>query len=432
MTQASISFTGTASAMEIFYKQGKIGRTPSVETCIQWELKFGLYKLMQPRAIANDWIWIVDHFTCKGHYKCFVVFGVRMSDVLWREDMTLHSEDVVTLGIVPMEVSNGNTVKIQLEQILRDSGGVPPLAIIGDHGSDLYCGCRHFLEVCPEVILVHDIIHKIALAYERLLFDDTAWTTFIQACASCRKRLLLTKSADLAPPNQRSKSRFHNIDVLVDWADKFLNEAKSVGRLPSELEWLKSFSEEVDYWKELVQIGRITRDMIRQHGLQHDSYMQLSNRLIYLQLCPRAHDFACMAIDMIEEETVKLEPGMCIIGSSEIIESMFGCYKHVIGKGPKKMGRLLLTIASRTGAAPTEALVKKAFETVKEKNVCDWIKSMFKKIDKNEIDISEHGHHTIISEEEAFTAAEDGMLLNTLLKHHKSRVRPPSQTSNNK
>jgi hypothetical protein len=59
--------------MEIFCTQGKIDRAPASETCIQWEMKFGLYKLSRPKAAADDWIWLADHVVSKGAYKCLVI-----------------------------------------------------------------------------------------------------------------------------------------------------------------------------------------------------------------------------------------------------------------------------------------------------------------------------------------------------------------------
>ena len=49
---ACASFTGAANTMEIFRSQGKIDRAPSPETCIQWEMKMGLYKLSRPKATS--------------------------------------------------------------------------------------------------------------------------------------------------------------------------------------------------------------------------------------------------------------------------------------------------------------------------------------------------------------------------------------------
>ena len=95
------------------------------------------------------------------------------------------------------------------------------------------------------------------------------------------------------------------------------------------------------------------------------------------ELCPRAEQFGCKLIDFIEEEGKKVPEGKCVVGSSEIIESLFGKHKSISEKGPKPMGRLILSMASRVGEIPTEALVQAAFEAVKESHVAKWLKKMF-------------------------------------------------------
>ena len=78
LSAANLSFTGVANTIEVFQKQEKIERAPSVETCIQWELKLGLHKLTRPKPVADDWVWIPDHVVNKGGHKCLAILGVRM------------------------------------------------------------------------------------------------------------------------------------------------------------------------------------------------------------------------------------------------------------------------------------------------------------------------------------------------------------------
>jgi len=41
------------------------------------------------------------------------------------------------------------------------------------------------------------------------------------------------------------------------------------------------------------------------------------------------------------------------------------------------LGRLILSMASRVGERPTEALVKTAFEQIKERDVNEWLRNAF-------------------------------------------------------
>jgi len=378
MHTACLGFTGTAHTLEIFHGQNKIDRAPAVETCIQWELKLGLYKLMRHKEAADDWIWIADHFVSKGIYKCLVVLGVRMNTLLKRDDLTVRFEDVEPLAIVPMKTSNGSLMEAEFETILQANHGLPPLAIVKDHGSDLRCGGRLFSEAHPGVIDIYDVSHKIARLYEHQLKDDELWEKFTKKCANFKKQVQLTEHSDVAPPNQRSKARYQNIDVLVDWGtDQLLNYGELSSGTQKKLKWLKEYEAELEYWKQLVDVGRISRDFIRKKGLWVECYEPLADRLTEIELCPRAEQFTCDLIDFIEEESNKVPEGKRVIASSEIIESLFGKHKSISERGPNPMGRLILSMASRVGERPTEALVETAFERIKEIDVDKWLKKAF-------------------------------------------------------
>lgn len=375
---ASTSFTGVAKTMEVFQSQGKIERAPSPETCIQWEMKMGLYKLSRPKTAADDWIWLFDHFVSKGGHKCLAVMGVRMTMLLERGDLALCCADLEPLGIVPMKKSNGELMRVELENILAANYGIPPLAIIKDQGSDVRCGGRAFSETHPSVIDIDDIPHRIARLYEHLLSTDESWKNFTTVCANFKKKVQLTEYAMLAPPNQRAKARYHNIDVLIDWATKQLllfEELSSA--MKTKLKWLREWQEELKYWQQLVEIGRIGRNFVRTEGLWLDCYESLEDRLLMVNMNERAEEFTCDLVDVFKEIGNKIPSGKKIIGSTESIESLFGKYKGVVARGPQPMGRLILSMASRVGEYPTELLVQSAFEKIKEQDVSEWLQHAF-------------------------------------------------------
>ena len=293
MHVACLSFSGTAHAMEIFQIQHKIDRAPSIETCIQWEMKLGLYKLTRPKEVADDWIWIADHVVSKGIYKCLVVLGVRMSSLLQKGDLTISLEDVEPLGIVPMKSSNGELMEAEFEEILQANHGIPPLAIVKDQGSDIRCGGKRFCEAHPGVIDIHDVPHKIARLYEQQLTDDDSWNEFTKQCSDFKKQVQLTEYADTSPPNQRSKARYHNIDVLVDWARTLLLKYDDLSSDRQEkVQWIKRYEQDLECWGQLVDVGRETRDFIRKKGLSKDCYDELGDSLAQRDLCPRAEQFS--------------------------------------------------------------------------------------------------------------------------------------------
>jgi hypothetical protein len=375
---ASLSFSGVSSAMNLFCEQGIVERAPSAETCILWDLKFGFYKLNRPKKAADDWIWIADHFVSKGPHKCFVVLGVRLSALQDKNNLTISCKDVEPIIISPMHKSNGELVKVELERALQSCGGVPPLEIVSDHGSDILRGVNLFCHEHPTTVDIYDIPHKIARMYDHRLRDDNAWNTFTKKCTSLKNHVLLTECSSIAPPNQRTKARYQNIDVLIDWIATLHKNFERYSECEQhKLAWLKKYEKNINYWSQLVQLGRDCRKLIREEGIWHGCHAKFKTQLLRLNLCPLAETFADELIRFLQEEERKIPDAKRFIGSSEIIESLFGRYKNISENGPKKMGGLILSMASRVGDLPTEELVSEAFSQSKTTDVFNWIEKAF-------------------------------------------------------
>jgi len=142
---------------------------------------------------------------------------------------------------------------------------------------------------------MYDITHKIAILYKQCLKDDLQWEKFAKKCSDFKKQVQLTEYFTLAPPNQRSKARYHNIDVLVDWGvDKLIKYDTLSGKEKDKLKWLQEFCNDLQYWNQLVEAGRITRDLIRKKGFWNGCEEELSDRLLnQMTLCSRGEEFSC-------------------------------------------------------------------------------------------------------------------------------------------
>ena len=76
--------------------------------------------------------------------------------------------------------------------------------------------------------------------------------------------------------------------------------------------------------------------------------------------------------EYLKEVESKLRPGEKLLGSSDIIESIFGKYKFLLERSPQKaITRLILAIGALTSER-TPDLVRRAMEAVKMKAVEDW------------------------------------------------------------
>jgi hypothetical protein len=176
-----------------------------------WLLRLGYYKLTRPKEQAEDWGWIVDHTVQIGVEKCFVILGVRLS-ALPNPARCLSHEEVEPIALCPVRHSNGEVVYHQLEDS-REKTGIPR-EILGDQGSDLKAGVERFCRHHPQTSSIYDIKHKTAVVVEHELEEDPCWREFTHLAAQTKQRVQQTALAFLAPPNQRTKARYMNLESL--------------------------------------------------------------------------------------------------------------------------------------------------------------------------------------------------------------------------
>ena len=80
--EAANSLQAAAKSISIIAQILPISRATPSWTCGRLGLlRLGYYKLIRPKIQANDWIWIADHTVQIGVEKCFVIFGIRLSNL---------------------------------------------------------------------------------------------------------------------------------------------------------------------------------------------------------------------------------------------------------------------------------------------------------------------------------------------------------------
>jgi hypothetical protein len=100
-----------------------------------------------------------------------------------------------------------------------------------------------------------------------------SWSRFIDSSSRYRS----PSGPPLAPPRQRSKARFMNVDVLADWAEKplkLLDSPKAIraaGWKPAQVEaklaWLRKFAPQVRRWREMLAVIEATEHYVRHEGI---------------------------------------------------------------------------------------------------------------------------------------------------------------------
>ncbi len=378
-----ISLRATERVFAIFVSALSLPLTcPSWSSGRLWLLRLGYYKLKRAKEQAEDWVWIVDHSVQVGQEKVLVILGVRLSALPYPE-RSLGYEDVEPIALYPVKKSNGSVVYQQLEETVEKTG--LPRTIVGDKGSDLYAGVRQFCQEHPETEYIYDIKHKTAAVLRQELADDPQWLEFCRLAAQSKNQVQQTALAALAAPQQKSKARYMNVDSLMDWGEQllgFMVREQETGELQfdpvqveTKLSWVTDFGADLAEWGQLLVDITITEDLIREEGVYHGLSRKLNQQLPALEIeTERTQRVRQHLLDFVNTQEAKAQPDERLVGSSEVIESVFGKFKKVEQEQAKSgFTGLLLSIPAMVSSTTTE-VVQKALETVPTKTVLTWCK----------------------------------------------------------
>ena len=363
--------------------------TPSWSSSRLWLLRVGYYKLTRRKDIADDWVWIVDYTIQAGAMKCLTVVGLRLSGLgNDRKDTVLCHEDVEPITLSPVRQSNGEIVYQQLEEAVQKTG--VPRQIIADWGSDVKAGIQKFIEHHPQTDYIYDVKHFTASTLEGEFKSDLMWTEFTKWASQTRSALHQTAFSYLEPPNQRSKSRYMNMDILVTWGVKMLafldgieahvKTTSEVEAIEEKMDWIVQFREDLAEWKEILDLVEKTETYVRTKGLFQGCDRELR---CLLRLPPKATErtirIRWSLIEYVLDESLKAKPGERLLGSSEVIESVFGKFKYMQREQVKgSLTGLVLAIPAIVSKT-TQDVVQRALETVPVDKVRTWVKETFGK-----------------------------------------------------
>ena len=359
-------------------------KIPSYSVIRQWLAKIGLYELERPKEKRDDWIWIVDFTIELGTEKCLVILGVSVEFIqekIPKSNGCLSHKDVEVLAIEIMKSTKGEKVKSVLEKI-GEKVGVPQ-QIISDKGSDLYKGIKLYQEKNQAIIHSHDITHQMALLLTKELEKEGEYESFTKKCHQTRQQIQQTELGFLMPPQQRSKSRYFNLDELIRWGINIINylekekdnqgekEEKSQN-LEFKLGWVQEYKESLIIWKEMISITRSLEEKIKKEGLSQDVYEEFEQNWQKSSEAERLKKFRAKIKESFSRELSMIGEDEIRTISTDVIESLFGKYKSFSQKSPlKEIRRMILTIPIST-LEITREVIKKALSTVKNVDIKDW------------------------------------------------------------
>ena len=352
------------------------GSNPSWYSGRIWLQKLGYFRLNESKVYSDDWIWIIDHCTQWGKEKCFVVLGVKASEL--PTDRALTLEDVQPLIILPEKISTGEKVFKELEKLSAEIG--IPKEIIADKGSDIRSGIDKFCELTSETVYLYDIKHLIASLLKAEFKDDSNWRSFIDFAATARKYMQQTTLAGIAPPNQRSKSRYMNLGILINWATQMLEYLMN-GNFPEDIDekqlkakvgWLIFFQNDLKVWEKILDNSMVIEKLVRDAGYNFGITKLVADALRKTDNCSRSETFNQKIVEAIFHEEMKLNKEERLLSSSEIIESLFGKFKY-FEKQQSSSGFTVsvLALAAMVGKVTTQ-IIEKAMKFTKVQQIKKW------------------------------------------------------------
>ncbi len=333
---------------------------------------------MSVKPKADDWVWILDQTGQLGGMKALIIVGMRRAS--GGATRPLCHEDLTVLDVFPMRHSSGPAVEARLEAVAQQTGA--PRAIVGDGGTDLKCGIASFQQTHHGVARLYDIKHKMALLLQRQLEKDPRWAKFIGGVNQTRARVLLTDLAFLNPPDLKAKSRYLNLPPLAEWGRNTLNfldhphdlPGKPVDRkaLEEKLGWLREYREALYHWSVLLAIADTAEHYVRHEGYHTAAAEQLRERLDGLGINAAAQAMETATLEFVAEQSAQTRPGERLIGSSEVLESLIGKYKHLQGTHRQGgMTPLLLAFGAVVVNKTTET-IRSALAAVRTFDVLQW------------------------------------------------------------
>ena len=371
------------------------GGFPSANGGQFWLLRLGLYELQRPKEPVDDWVWIIDHTVQTGHGKCFLVVGVRLS--VWNarreaavreapdESFSLTHQDLSMWCINLMESSTAEHVRQELEALATRTQ-MRPCAVLSDQGADVRKGAELFCQGSEErsTVMVFDIAHAVANALKRQLNHDPTWQKFLVEVAHCKAQIRQTTLAFLLPPELKTKARWMNLEPLIAWSRRvttFLqNPQAGLARagVQAELEavenkmgWLRGYASSIDLWSELLKVGEVVLQQVRNQGYYRTACEELRPLLSEFTRGP-ARDMSDECLKFIQDQS-PADGKLRLLATSEILESLIGKGKQLQGSHKNGYTKSVLGMAAAVANRTVET-ISTALATVKVRDVTAWLR----------------------------------------------------------
>ena len=376
--EAVVSYRSVPRILKIMQEQVplQLPWIPHFTSVINWSLRLGLGLLQQVKKSNEKWLAIIDHSISIGTRKVLVVLRVSMDSLLEKQG-AIQLSDCECIGLRVSEKVTGESIALELQEIFDKSGH--PAAIIKDGECALEKGVRLWSEPHESrVPVIYDVGHAFALALEKQYKEDSGYKRLVEIVTQGAKKLRQTAFGFLTPPQLRSKGRFMSIGRLAKWGEKILELSAGTKKLPQGV--LQKISEvfpDLNKSREFIQEFSYTTNImsnvlkrLKNKGLEQSTYVECREWVDKLPENSCKESLLCW----LERHLLiqkQISPSALLV-SSDIIESLFGNFKHVIERCPQAdINRMALLIPAFCGKINVE-IINQSLSCVRHVDLIEW------------------------------------------------------------
>ena len=375
----SISFRAVPGALKTIFMNFKCFHAmaiPCFSTVRRWLIQVGHYKLLRAKEKANDWFYIIDNSIQVGCEKACIIIGVRLSSI--KPGISLTLSDMEPLELIIDSKITPELIRSAIKNAAAKTGA--PMGFCSDEGGDVLPGEKKYIQDHPEVIHIPDITHKVANLLKKTLEKDPRWDAFLENITKSKNRTKQSKIAHLSAPHLRGKQRFLNIEVGINWANKVLifldgnaKQDENIEEIEEKLGWIKQFRNDLLEYTELLLVAQIAKHLVRTRGVHIGLNMEFQQMTNDLKSTERVREFIEKILSFLIIQGNKLLIGQMAIGSSEILESLFGKLKRLQGDHVEGGFSSIVLGALACLGSIDKKTVTEALDSSRNKNVQEWI-----------------------------------------------------------
>lgn len=350
---------------------------PGFSTIRDWCLKLGLHKLKRPKQ-NEEYIYIIDSSIQMGSMKLLLMIGVPIKILLekWKNNLgfTVTHEEVEVIISKPVTSCTGEIVRDALLEAEKKTG--IPISIISDEGAEFNNGIKRYQSLRKNVIHSHDFIHRVNLLIGKSLEGDTTCIKIRKEITKTTQKIKLTEYSHLIAPKQRKKIRMLAELSIIEWCKsiyEYIETHKIPKKIKIKINWIKKYSVSIKTYTEISDISKSAIEEVHKNGYFRGMSELFNLKWLNLSLSDMARSFLLKIVEIMKEEEVKVPDQKRFLGTSEVIESIFGKFKYLeknySGQG---LTSLILGLNAMLGET-SEAVVKEALEKISIQDVRNWI-----------------------------------------------------------